>query len=138
MAEKNRKVRVGRVVSDKMEKTVVVSVQTTKIHPLYKKRMRRSTKFMAHDEKSAARMGDLVRIVESRPFSKNKTWRLLEVLESKEQVAPVSEIAQAGADVLDRTPRAAAVAESPVAEPEPAVAVEPEAEAGEAEEAEAE
>lgn len=108
MAEKNRKVRVGRVVSDKMEKTVVVTVQTTKVHPLYKKRMRRTTKFMAHDEQSLGRIGDLVRIVESRPFSKIKTWRLLEVLESKEQVAPVSEVAEAGVDVLERAPKAAA------------------------------
>jgi small subunit ribosomal protein S17 len=119
MAEKNRKVRVGRVVSDKMEKTVVVAVQTMKIHPLYKKRMRRSTKFMAHDEHNTARMGDLVRIEESRPYSKRKTWRLREVLERKQQVAPVAEIAEADVDLL---PPKAAEAESAAREaaaPEP-------------------
>jgi small subunit ribosomal protein S17 len=108
MAEKNRKVRVGRVVSDKMDKTVVVAVQTTKIHPLYKKRMRRSTKFMAHDEKGAAHIGDTVRIMESRPFSKTKTWRLLEVLESKQQVVPVADIAESGVDTVERTHQPAA------------------------------
>ncbi len=104
--EKNRKTRVGRVVSDKMDKTVVVAVQTTKTHPLYKKLLRRTTKFMAHDEKSEARMGDLVRIIESRPFSKHKTWRVVDVMEHRVQVAPVSEIATVGADVLERKPAA--------------------------------
>ena len=102
MAEKNRKIRVGRVVSDKMEKTVVVSVQTTRVHPLYKKLMRRSKHFMVHDEQSRAHIGDLVRIVESRPISKLKHWRVVEVLESKEQVTKVADIAEAGVDVLER------------------------------------
>src|SRR5438874_13706225 len=118
MAEKNRKVRVGRVVSDKMDKTVVVAVQTTKIHPLYKKRMRRTTKFMAHDEKDAGRIGDLARIMESRPFSKQKTWRLIEVLESKQQVVAVADIAEAGVDVLERTQKPAEAAAATALEEE--------------------
>jgi small subunit ribosomal protein S17 len=142
MAEKNRKTRTGRVVSDKMEKTVVVSVRTTKVHPLYKKRIRRSTNFMAHDEKSQAHTGDVVRIVESRPYSKMKHWRVVEVLESKLQASPVSEIAQVGADVLEPKPAepAAAAASAAAAEPElaaeaeaaPAEAATPEAPAAEA------
>jgi len=117
MAEKNRKTRVGRVVSDKMEKTVVVSVQTTRVHPLYKKMMRRGKHFMAHDEQSQARIGDTVRIIESRPISKLKHWRVVEVLESKQQVSPVDEIAQAGVDVLERTEKPAqAVAAAAVEE----------------------
>jgi small subunit ribosomal protein S17 len=104
MAEKNRKSRTGKVVSDKMEKTVVVAVQTTKTHPLYKKLLRRTTNFMAHDENSRAHVGDVVRIVESRPVSKTKHWRVVDILESKQQASPVSEIAQAGADVLDKKP----------------------------------
>ncbi|HLG73235.1 MAG TPA: 30S ribosomal protein S17 [Chloroflexota bacterium] len=140
MAEKNRKTRVGRVVSDKMQQTVVVSVRTTKIHPLYKKMIRRSTKFMAHDAKSEARMGDLVRIVESRPISKMKHWRVVEVLERKIQAAPVSEVAEAGVDVLERRP--APVVEAPAETAEPAQAqtaeTEPAAETAEPAEAEAE
>jgi len=93
MAEKNRKVRVGRVVSDKMEQTVVVSVRSTKTHPIYKKMIRRTTNFMAHDEHGEAHIGDTVRIVESRPMSKTKHWRVVEVLERKVQAAPVSEVA---------------------------------------------
>ena len=94
MAEKNRKTRVGRVVSDKMEKTVVVLVQSIRTHPLYKKQMRRTTKFMAHDEKGAS-IGDTVRIVESRPISKMKHWRVTDILEHK---APIS-IAEAAEQV---------------------------------------
>lgn len=92
MAEHNRKTRTGRVVSDKMEKTVVVAVRTTKTHPLYKKLMRRTTKFMAHDEQGQARLGDTVRIVESRPMSKNKTWRVIEILEHKTPVSISDEV----------------------------------------------
>jgi small subunit ribosomal protein S17 len=70
------KAKVGTVVSDKMQKTIVVRVETLAEHPLYKKRVRQSTKFKAHDENNDAHIGDLVRIVESRPYSKEKTWRL--------------------------------------------------------------
>ena len=75
-----RKSKTGQVVSDKMQKTIVVKVTRMKQHPLYKKFVRISKKFMAHDENSQARLGDLVRIEESRPLSKNKSWTLAEVL----------------------------------------------------------
>src|SRR5438067_2319621 len=74
--------RRGVVVSDAMDKTIVVKVDTVKAHPRYKKVVRRSTKFHAHDEQNAAKVGDLVRIVETRPISKTKNWRLAEVLEA--------------------------------------------------------
>src|SRR5919197_1158091 len=73
--------RRGVVVSDAMDKTIVVKVDTVKAHRRYKKVVRRSTKFHAHDEQNAAKVGDLVRIVETRPLSKHKNWRLAEVLE---------------------------------------------------------
>jgi small subunit ribosomal protein S17 len=73
--------RRGVVVSDAMDKTIVVKVDTVKAHRRYKKVVRRSTRFHAHDEQNAAKVGDLVRIVETRPLSKTKNWRLAEVLE---------------------------------------------------------
>jgi small subunit ribosomal protein S17 len=76
-----RQERRGVVVSSAMDKTIVVEVDTLKAHPKYKKVVRRSTKFHAHDEQNAAKVGDLVRIVETRPLSKTKNWRLAEVLE---------------------------------------------------------
>ena len=76
----NRKVRVGTVSSDKMEKTITVSVETVKQHPLYKKTIRTSKKYKVHDEKNEARAGDVVRIMETRPLSKDKRWRLLEIV----------------------------------------------------------
>jgi small subunit ribosomal protein S17 len=76
-----RQERRGVVVSDAMDKTIVVKVDTVKAHPRYKKVVRRSTKFHAHDEQNTAKLGDLVRIVETRPLSKTKNWRLAEVLE---------------------------------------------------------
>ena len=76
-----RKTRVGRVVSDKMDKTVVVSVERRYAHPLYGKQVTRTKKYHAHDEKGEAQMGDLVRIIETRPLSKTKRWRLGEVVE---------------------------------------------------------
>jgi small subunit ribosomal protein S17 len=76
-----RKTRVGRVLSNKMDKTVVVSVETTARHPLYAKTMRRQRKFYAHDAENACRIGDLVRIAETRPLSKQKRWRVVDVVE---------------------------------------------------------
>ena len=76
-----RKVRTGRVVSDGMEKTVVVRIASQIRHPLYGKFVRRSTKLKAHDEAGEAHVGDLVRIVETRPLSKTKRWRVIEVVE---------------------------------------------------------
>ena len=77
-----RQERQGTVVSDAMEKTIVVKVDVVKAHPKYKKVVRRSVKFHAHDEQSAAKVGDVVRIVETRPLSKTKRWRLAEVVEA--------------------------------------------------------
>jgi small subunit ribosomal protein S17 len=76
-----RKVRVGTVVSEAMAKTVVVSIASQVRHPLYGKIVRRSTKLKAHDEAGQAHVGDLVRIVETRPLSKTKRWRVVEVVE---------------------------------------------------------
>lgn len=76
-----RKVRIGKVVSDKMDKTVVVAVATKVRHPLYGKTMNRTTKFKAHDENNEARIGDTVTIMETRPLSKEKRWRLVEINE---------------------------------------------------------
>lgn len=76
-----RKIRVGLVVSDGMDKTVVVRVIDLKQHPVYKKVVRRSTKFMAHDEQNQCGVGDRVRIMETRPISKSKRWRVVEVVE---------------------------------------------------------
>ncbi|MGI8827458.1 MAG: 30S ribosomal protein S17 [Chloroflexota bacterium] len=76
----NVKTKTGQVVSDRMEKSVVVAVEMLVKHPLYKKRVRRTHRFQAHDEANEARVGDVVRIAETRPISKNKTWRLLEIV----------------------------------------------------------
>ena len=81
MQRGSRKVRVGKVVSDKMDKTIVVAVERNKRHPLYGKIILRSKNHMAHDEGNVCRMGDKVRIMETRPLSKGKRWRLLEVVE---------------------------------------------------------
>ncbi|MGM7703669.1 30S ribosomal protein S17 [Pseudalkalibacillus sp. Hm43] len=82
MSERNqRKVYVGRVVSDKMDKTITVLVETYKNDQLYGKRVKYSKKFKAHDENNTAKMGDIVRIMETRPLSKDKRFRLVEVVE---------------------------------------------------------
>jgi len=75
-----RKTRVGTVVSDKMDKTITVRVDRVYHHPMYNKLIRTATKFKAHDEKETAKIGDIVRIQETRPFSKTKRWRLVEVI----------------------------------------------------------
>ncbi|HBQ25839.1 MAG TPA: 30S ribosomal protein S17 [Syntrophomonas sp.] len=80
----NRKVRMGTVSSDKMEKTITVSVETVKQHPLYKKTIRTSKKYTAHDENNEAKTGDVVKIMETRPLSKNKRWRLVEIVRKAE------------------------------------------------------
>jgi small subunit ribosomal protein S17 len=76
-----RKVRVGYVISDKMDKTVVVQVATLKAHPLYKKTVHNRVRFQAHDEQNQCGVGDLVRIQETRPLSKQKRWRVVEIVE---------------------------------------------------------
>jgi len=77
----DRKVREGIVVSNKMDKTIVVAIATMDLHPLYKKRVKKTTKLKAHDENNVAQDGDKVRIMETRPLSRDKRWRLVEVLE---------------------------------------------------------
>ena len=82
MAERNlRKTRVGRVVSDKMDKTVVVAIVDNVKHPLYKKIVKRTVRLKAHDENNAAGIGDTVKVMECRPLSKDKRWRLVEIIE---------------------------------------------------------
>ncbi len=81
-----RKTRIGRVVSDKMDKTVVVAVETLVRHPLYQRTVRHTKKFKAHDEENTCRIGDKVKIMETRPLSKDKRWRITEILERGEQI----------------------------------------------------
>ena len=80
----NRKTRIGTVISDKMDKTITVRVDMAAMHPVYNKLVRTSTKFKAHDEKDAAGMGDTVKIEETRPLSKTKRWRLVEIVKKAE------------------------------------------------------
>src|SRR5450759_3826956 len=82
---KSRRTETGRVVSNKMQKTVVVVVERRKQHPIYKKVMKRSVRFMAHDE-MGAQEGDTVRIIESRPISAKKRWRVIEIITKAEKV----------------------------------------------------
>lgn len=76
-----RKIRIGKVVSNKMQKSIVVAIDRRVAHPIYKKYFTRTTTFMAHDEKQEAQIGDLVKIMETRPLSKRKRWRLMEIVE---------------------------------------------------------
>lgn len=82
MAERNlRKTMIGTVVSDKMDKTVVVAVETMVKHPIYKKTVKRTYKLKAHDEENSCKVGDKVKVMETRPLSKDKRWRIVEILE---------------------------------------------------------
>lgn len=82
MAERNlRKTRVGRVVSDKMDKTVVVAIVDNVKHPLYKKIVKRTVRLKAHDKNNACKVGDRVEVMETRPLSKDKRWRVVEIIE---------------------------------------------------------
>ena len=82
MSERNmRKTNVGRVVSNKMDKTIVVAIEDSVKHPLYKKIIKRTVKLKAHDENNECTIGDRVRVMETRPLSKDKRWRLVEVIE---------------------------------------------------------
>ena len=76
-----RKIRTGRVISNKMQKSIVVAIERKVPHPVYKKYYKRTSTLMAHDEKSEAKIGDLVKVMEARPLSKMKRWRLIEVVE---------------------------------------------------------
>jgi small subunit ribosomal protein S17 len=84
--DKQKKTRIGRVISDKMDKTVVVAVETSKRHPIYHKTMRKAIKYKVHDEENACNEGDVVRIIETRPLSKEKRWRVSEIITRKDAV----------------------------------------------------
>ncbi len=150
MSRERRKLRVGRVVSDKMDKTVVVAVQWQQRNRLYGKAQRRITKFYAHDRDNSCSLGDLVRIEETRPLSHLKNWRVIDVLERREvaEVKPV-ELDQAFLESQMRGQAAeavtaavavqeAAVAEEEVEEEAPVAEAEPVAEAVAEEEVEEE
>lgn len=82
MSDRNmRKTQVGRVVSDKMDKTVVIAIEDSVRHPKYKKIIKRTVKFKAHDEQNQCSVGDRVRVMETRPLSKDKRWRVVEIIE---------------------------------------------------------
>ena len=133
MSAANRKRRIGQVISDKMDKTVVVAVQWRQRHPVYRKSIRRISKFHAHDEQNDARIGDRVLIVETKPLSRLKRWRIAEILERHEvpEIAP-QEIGAAIEEEIAQPEAAVAVAEVPqaeevvVAEPEVAEESDPE------------
>ena len=82
----NRKLRTGTVTSDRMDKTVAVEIVRTYQHPLYKKIVRRSTKILAHDEQNVCRVGDLVQVVEVRPLSRRKRWKVRQVVSKTESI----------------------------------------------------
>ena len=134
MSTANRKRRIGQVVSDKMDKTVVVAVQWRQRHPVYRKSIRRISKFHAHDEQNDARIGDRVLIVETKPLSRLKRWRIAEILERHEvpEIAP-QEIGAEIEEEIAQPEAAVAAADVPQAEKadtaEPEAAEEPEQEA---------
>ena len=86
--ESKRKIRIGRVVSNKMDKTVVLAVETPRRHQLYKKTIKRTVKYKAHDEKNECNQGDIVKIIETRPLSRQKRWRVAEII-TKGEIAEV-------------------------------------------------
>ena len=86
MSTRNQKVRIGKVVSDKMDKSITVLISRKIKDPVYGKYITRSVKFMAHDEKNECRIGDTVRIVETRPLSSRKRWRLVEIIDREPEV----------------------------------------------------
>jgi small subunit ribosomal protein S17 len=107
-AKTKRKVRIGRVVSDKMQKTIVVIVETARRHRLYGKLVRRSRRYKVHDERNEARIGDIVQIEETRPLSKEKRWRLVEIIRRGTGELPPAE--EAFVPVAEATATAAAPA----------------------------
>jgi len=96
--DKNRKTRTGKVVSNKMDKTVVVVVESLRRHPLYKKVIRHTSRFKVHDGNRDCNVGDTVKIVETRPLSKDKRWRVVEILSRKEVVEPAEIDSTTGAE----------------------------------------
>ena len=121
--EKKRKTRLGRVVSNKMNKTVVVTVETRRHHPVYKKTVRRISRYKVHDEKNECQPGDTVRLEETRPLSKEKRWRVVEIVTKAEQieVRPVELEAQPE-EVAAEPEEVVAEPEKVTAEPEEVVA----------------
>ena len=116
MSYERRKVRMGRVVSDKMDKTVVVVYEWRQSHTIYKKSVRRQAKFYAHDEENRCSLGDTVRIIESRPYSKTKRWKVAEILSSIEIADIQPEQIQVDEDILSASATSAALAQSEAAE----------------------
>ena len=98
--EKKRKIRTGKVIGDKMDKTVVVQVESLRQHPLYKKVVKTRSKFKVHDENNTCSTGDTVKIIETRPLSKDKRWRVMEIVRKKEvaEIKP-SELEEPGESV---------------------------------------
>ena len=118
MSFERRKVRVGKVVSDKMDKTAVVAYEWSQPHPIYKKAVRRRTKFYAHDPENECSLGDTVRIVESRPHSKKKRWKVAEILSSIEIAEVQPEEIEVDEDILSAAATSAAQsADAPDAAP---------------------
>jgi len=115
--EIKRKFRLGQVVSDKMDKTVVVAVETPKRHRLYKKTMKRVVRYKAHDEKNKCRTGDKVMIVETRPLSREKRWRVAEII-AKAEVVEISPEEITQEDLAKVTPEKKAKEEVAEAKPE--------------------
>jgi small subunit ribosomal protein S17 len=94
--------KTGKVVSDKMQKTIVVAVESLKQHPIYKKNYRWTKRYKAHDEDNTARMGDMVVIEETRPLSKEKRWKLIEIVKRGSGAPAVDEVAKADLDDADK------------------------------------
>ena len=92
MKKSRRQQKVGRVVSNKMDKTIVVVVETLKKHRIYKRTYKQTKRFQAHDEENICQIGDLVRIEECRPLSKMKRWRLIEIIKPSSGIVPVEEV----------------------------------------------
>lgn len=91
MAEQRRKIFVGEVVSNRMQKTITVQVERRVRHPIYERVIKRSKKFHVHDERNQCQIGDVVRIVETRPLSKTKCWRLLEIIQRRTGTTPLAQ-----------------------------------------------
>ena len=117
MSFESRKVRVGKVVSDKMDKTAVVVYEWSHPHPIYKKAVKRQTKFYAHDPENRCSLGDTVRIIESRPYSKKKRWKVTAILSSIEIAEVQPEEIEVDEDILSAAATSAAQMESAAAAP---------------------
>jgi small subunit ribosomal protein S17 len=117
-AQVHRQEKVGTVVSNKMDKTIVVAVESLKRHRIYKRTYKQTKRFYAHDEENTCQVGDLVRIEETRPLSKMKRWRLVEILKRGSGIVPVEEVLAEADPDLASTPSDEAEEESGEAEEE--------------------